>query len=149
MIGTLQPRRQIQEKKIRWNQSESHTSKPLAMQTSTLARSMLAQRRVSLFSRSYNSFSRALPVNTVIKFVPQQEAWIMERMGKFEKVLTPGLQLMIPVLDSIKYVQSLKETTVEIPAQSGIPFITYKKLLRWIMSRLSSMEFFTTKLLTL
>jgi regulator of protease activity HflC (stomatin/prohibitin superfamily) len=44
----------------------------------------------------------------------------MERMGKFEKVLSPGLQLMIPVLDSIKYVQSLKETTVEIPAQSAI-----------------------------
>lgn len=44
----------------------------------------------------------------------------MERMGKFERVLTPGLQIMIPVLDSIKYVKSLKEMTVEIPAQSAI-----------------------------
>lgn len=43
----------------------------------------------------------------VIKFVPQQEAWIVERMGKFDRILEPGLAILIPVLDQIKYVQTL------------------------------------------
>ncbi|KAJ3226352.1 hypothetical protein HK099_005060 [Clydaea vesicula] len=68
----------------------------------------------------YKQSRPALPTNTIIKFVPQQEAWILERMGKFHKILPPGLAIMVPVIDSIRYVKSLKETTVEIPAQSAI-----------------------------
>ncbi|KAJ3092691.1 hypothetical protein HK102_004153 [Quaeritorhiza haematococci] len=56
----------------------------------------------------------------IIKFVPQQEAWIVERMGKFNRILEPGLAILIPVLDRIRYVKSLKETAVEIPTQSAI-----------------------------
>lgn len=59
-------------------------------------------------------------MNTVILFVPQQEAWVVERMGKFHKVLNPGLNFLIPVLDSIRYVQSLKEIAIDIPEQSAI-----------------------------
>ena len=53
-------------------------------------------------------------------FVPQQEAWVVERMGKFHKILKPGLNFLIPVLDNIKYVQSLKEIAIDVPQQSAI-----------------------------
>jgi len=59
-------------------------------------------------------------MNTVILFVPQQEAWVVERMGKFHSVLEPGINLLIPFLDKIKYVQSLKELAIDIPHQSAI-----------------------------
>jgi hypothetical protein len=63
---------------------------------------------------------QSLPANTVIRFVPQQTAWIVERMGKFSRILQPGLSILIPILDRIAYVQSLKEAAVEIPSQSAI-----------------------------
>ncbi|KAI8866986.1 hypothetical protein GQ42DRAFT_165131 [Ramicandelaber brevisporus] len=63
---------------------------------------------------------KPLPVNTIVKFVPQQEAWVVERMGRFDRLLQPGLAILIPLLDSIKYVQSLKEVAIEIPTQAGI-----------------------------
>uniref|UniRef100_A0A5S6QAA4 PHB domain-containing protein n=1 Tax=Trichuris muris TaxID=70415 RepID=A0A5S6QAA4_TRIMR len=58
--------------------------------------------------------------NTVILFVPQQEAWVVERMGKYHRILEPGLNLLFPIVDQIKYIQSLKEIAVEIPQQSAI-----------------------------
>jgi hypothetical protein len=61
-----------------------------------------------------------LPVNTVVRFVPQQTAWIVERMGKFNRILQPGLAFLIPFLDRIAYVKSLKESAIEIPSQSAI-----------------------------
>ncbi|QRG37335.1 hypothetical protein FDK38_001708 [Candidozyma auris] len=66
-------------------------------------------------------FQRAkLPANTIIKFVPQQTAYVVERMGKFSKVLQPGIALLLPFLDRISYVHSLKETAIEIPSQNAI-----------------------------
>jgi SPFH domain / Band 7 family len=62
----------------------------------------------------------SLPANTVIRFVPQQTAWIVERMGKFNRILQPGLAILIPFIDRIAYVQSLKESATEIPSQSAI-----------------------------
>jgi len=60
------------------------------------------------------------PRNVGIMFVPQQEAWLVERMGKFNAVLEPGLNFLIPILDKVKYVQSLKEIAIDIPQQSAI-----------------------------
>lgn len=60
------------------------------------------------------------PLNTVIMFVPQQEAWIVERMGKFHRILEPGLNLLIPIADCVKYVQSLKEIAIDVPKQSAV-----------------------------
>ncbi|KAG0169902.1 hypothetical protein DFQ28_002819 [Apophysomyces sp. BC1034] len=67
-----------------------------------------------------SSERKSLPRNTIIKFVPQQEAWIVERMGKFHRMLEPGLNVLIPIIDRIKYVKSLKETAIEVPSQSAI-----------------------------
>ncbi|KAI0987296.1 hypothetical protein GJ496_011743 [Pomphorhynchus laevis] len=54
------------------------------------------------------------------KFVPQQEAWVIERMGKFHKILNPGLNFLLPIVDTVKYVQSMKEIAIEVPQQSAI-----------------------------
>jgi len=62
----------------------------------------------------------SLPANTIIRFVPQQTAWIVERMGKFHRILQPGFAILIPFLDRIAYVRSLKEAAIEIPSQSAI-----------------------------
>ncbi|GBN12948.1 Stomatin-like protein 2, mitochondrial, partial [Araneus ventricosus] len=64
--------------------------------------------------------AQSTPFNTIIMFVPQQEAWIVERMGKFNRILQPGLNFLIPIVDRIKYVQSLKELAIDIPKQSAI-----------------------------
>ncbi|OAD52841.1 Stomatin-like protein 2 [Eufriesea mexicana] len=65
-------------------------------------------------------FKSSTPMNTIILFVPQQEAWIVERMGKFHRILNPGLNILTPIIDRIKYVQCLKEIAIEIPQQSAV-----------------------------
>ncbi|KAH3669429.1 hypothetical protein OGAPHI_001550 [Ogataea philodendri] len=88
-------------------------------------RSALSARPLAL-ANSYstgnlNFFNRSrLPSNTVIRFVPQQTAWIVERMGKFNKILKPGLAVLLPFVDKIQYVQSLKEVAIEVPSQNTI-----------------------------
>ena len=52
--------------------------------------------------------------------MPQQESWIVERMGRFHRALEPGMQVLVPILDQVKYVKSLKEVAIEIPSQSAI-----------------------------
>ncbi|KAK0616658.1 SPFH domain/Band 7 family protein [Immersiella caudata] len=69
---------------------------------------------------TYFQKAASLPVNTIVRFVPQQTAWIVERMGKFNRILQPGLAILIPFLDRIAYVKSLKEIALEIPSQSAI-----------------------------
>ena len=56
----------------------------------------------------------------MVMFVPQQEAYIIERMGKYNRILEPGVNILIPILDKVKYVQSLKEIAIDIPQQSAI-----------------------------
>jgi len=41
-------------------------------------------------------------------------------MGKFYKTLNPGLNILVPIIDNIRYVQSLKEIAIEIPSQTAI-----------------------------
>lgn len=70
--------------------------------------------------RQIRARSTSTPINKVIMFVPQQEAWIVERMGKFSRILEPGLNLLVPIIDKVKYVQSLKEIAIEVPKQSAV-----------------------------
>jgi regulator of protease activity HflC (stomatin/prohibitin superfamily) len=60
------------------------------------------------------------PYNTIVKFVPQQEAWVVERMGKFHRILNPGLNFLMPIIDRVNYVQILKEIAIDIPRQSAV-----------------------------
>lgn len=52
-----------------------------------------------------------------IKVVPQQSAWIVERLGKFHAVLNPGLNVVIPFIDRVAYKHSLKEVPLDTPSQ--------------------------------
>ena len=49
--------------------------------------------------------------------VPQQQAWVVERLGKFHSVLEPGLNWITPFLDKVSYRHSLKETAHDVPEQ--------------------------------
>jgi len=60
------------------------------------------------------------PTNIGVIIVPQQEAYVIERFGKFLEVLDPGIHFRIPIVDRIAYTHSLKETAVNIPGQSAI-----------------------------
>lgn len=59
----------------------------------------------------------ALLVAKSIKIVPQQHAWIKERVGKYSATLTPGLNFVIPFVDRISYKHSLKEIPLDVPSQ--------------------------------
>lgn len=55
-----------------------------------------------------------------VKTVPQQQAWIVESLGKFDRQLQPGLNFLIPFYQKVAYKHSLKEAAVEVPEQAGI-----------------------------
>lgn len=83
----------------------------------TLQKCLLSSKELLEISKRCAS---STPINTGVLFVPQQEAWVVERMGKYHRILEPGLNLLIPIIDRIKYVQSLKEIAIDVPKQSAI-----------------------------
>ncbi len=52
-----------------------------------------------------------------VQVVPQQDAWVVERFGKFHTVLQPGLNFIIPLIDKIAYRLSLKEIPLDTSSQ--------------------------------
>ena len=52
-----------------------------------------------------------------IKVVPQQHAWVVERLGKYHGTLTPGLSFLMPFIDRVAYKHLLKEVPLDIPSQ--------------------------------
>ncbi len=52
-----------------------------------------------------------------IKVVPQQNAWVKERLGKYAGTLTPGLNFLVPFIDKVAYKHSLKEIPLDVPSQ--------------------------------
>jgi regulator of protease activity HflC (stomatin/prohibitin superfamily) len=52
-----------------------------------------------------------------VRIVPQQSAWVIERLGKFSRVLEPGLNLIVPFFDRVAYRHSLKEVPLDVPEQ--------------------------------
>ncbi|MGO2341677.1 SPFH domain-containing protein [Vibrio litoralis] len=55
-----------------------------------------------------------------IKFVPQNQAWVVERFGKFQSTKIAGINFIIPFIDRISAVRSLKEQAQDVPSQSAI-----------------------------
>src|SRR4030065_342841 len=52
-----------------------------------------------------------------LKVVPQQNAWVVERLGKFHASLSPGLNVVIPFIDRVAYKHLLKEVPLDVPSQ--------------------------------
>lgn len=49
--------------------------------------------------------------------VPQQSAYVVERLGKYSSTLNAGFHILLPFIDTIRYRHSLKETAIDIPEQ--------------------------------
>ena len=52
-----------------------------------------------------------------VRVVPQQYAWVVERLGKYHATLEPGLNVIVPFVDRIAYRHSLKEVPLDVPEQ--------------------------------
>ncbi|MCZ8234196.1 MAG: SPFH domain-containing protein [Inhella sp.] len=56
-------------------------------------------------------------ISRAIRIVPQQNAFVVERLGKFDRTMTPGLHLLVPFIDRLAYKHSLKEIPLDVPSQ--------------------------------
>jgi len=56
-------------------------------------------------------------VARAIKVVPQQHAWVLERLGRYHSTLAPGLNFVVPFVDRVAYKHSLKEIPLDVPSQ--------------------------------
>ncbi|MDP1998412.1 MAG: stomatin-like protein [Rhodoferax sp.] len=56
-------------------------------------------------------------VTQSVKVVPQQHAWVVERLGKYNGTLMPGLNFLVPFVDKVAYKHLLKEVPLDIPSQ--------------------------------
>jgi regulator of protease activity HflC (stomatin/prohibitin superfamily) len=59
----------------------------------------------------------AIFVARSVKVVPQQNAWVRERLGRYAGTLTPGLNFLVPFVDRVAYKHSLKEIPLDVPSQ--------------------------------
>jgi len=73
----------------------------------------------TLFVLALVVFALALVVLGV-KTVPQGQEWTVERFGRYTRTLTPGLHLVIPVVDRVGRLQSMMETVLDVPSQEII-----------------------------
>ena len=56
-------------------------------------------------------------VSRIARVVPQQQAWIVERLGRYNRTLQAGFHILWPFVDNIRYKHSLKESAVDVPEQ--------------------------------
>ena len=59
----------------------------------------------------------AIFIIRTIKIVPQQHAWVVEKLGKYDRTLTPGLKFVVPFIERVAYKHSLKEVPLDVPSQ--------------------------------
>ena len=71
----------------------------MALRSSLTILTRLGRPGLRLTSVRAASSQANLPINMGVMFVPQQEAWVVERMGAYNRILSPGLNFLIPILD--------------------------------------------------
>jgi regulator of protease activity HflC (stomatin/prohibitin superfamily) len=55
-----------------------------------------------------------------VRMVPQQSVWVVEKMGKFDRTLEPGLNFLVPYIETVAYKHSLKEYASDVAEQTAI-----------------------------
>ncbi len=65
-------------------------------------------------------FWAAFTILRAVRIVPQQQAWVIERLGRFHTVLTSGIQLIIPLFDRVAYKFDMREIPFDVPEQACI-----------------------------
>jgi regulator of protease activity HflC (stomatin/prohibitin superfamily) len=102
------------------------------LQKSLVRNSIKTLKRLYAVDLESPSIQRVTKVNTIITMVPQGfyflknlnfrqgELYVIERFGKFHQILEPGLNFILPVIDSISYVHSTKEIAFPIKSQTAI-----------------------------
>src|SRR5256886_15446451 len=56
-------------------------------------------------------------VSRIARVVPQQQAWVVERLGKYSNTLQAGFHILVPFLDVVRYKHSIKEVALDVPEQ--------------------------------
>jgi len=56
-------------------------------------------------------------ITRAIKIVPQQHAFVVEKLGRYDRTLTPGLSFVVPFIERVAYKHSLKEVPLDVPSQ--------------------------------
>ena len=62
-------------------------------------------------------FWAAVTLLRSVRIVPQQQAWIVERLGRFHAVLIPGMQIIMPIVDRVAYKFDMREIPLDVPEQ--------------------------------
>src|SRR5687767_2859253 len=77
-------------------------------------------------------------ISKIVRVVPQQQGWVVERLGKYYDTLGAGLHILWPFLDTVRYKHSLKEIALDVPeqicitkdnVQVGVDGVLYFKIL--------------------
>jgi regulator of protease activity HflC (stomatin/prohibitin superfamily) len=56
-------------------------------------------------------------ISRIARVVPQQQAWVVERLGKYSGTLNAGFHILVPFMDTVRYKHSLKEIAIDVPEQ--------------------------------
>ena len=74
----------------------------------------------TLFTVCIIAFAAFVVISRSLRIVPQKQAWLVERLGRYRSTLSAGLHLLMPFVDRVAYKQNLKETAIDVPPQQCV-----------------------------